>query len=348
MNNIASLPYSEIEIDRFGDLVNPLSLDSVAPAENLFVMVHGWNTTIDTARGLYTNFFNQFLESGAPAARCAVLGILWPSEKCAPPADIPGGAAALDPAAQREFVTSLRALLPDQPDDEGASQLLRMDGADLLGGAASARHVFDMLLNFTTYHLMKDRAGIIGRTGLARALNQIHDDYPGVRIHLLGHSFGCRAITAAAAATRNPVASMTLFQAAFSHNSFSPDFDSTHQPGGFRSVVDDAKCAGPIVITHSVNDEAVGLGYPIASRILRQQASSLGGADDRYGALGRNGARHTPEALDAEMLPKGAPYHFTPGRIFNLQADDIIRAHADIVHPETAWASICAAGLGRL
>lgn len=358
MNNICDLPYSEIELDQFGNLVDPLSLDNIAPAENLFVMVHGWNSTIDVARALYTNLFTQFSctrKTNAIPEPCAVLGILWPSEKYAPPALIPGGAASLDLETQREFVAGLRALLPDQPDDEGARELLAMDGAELLGGAAGIgdrvagiRQAIDMLLNLATYHLMKERAGIVGRVGLTRALDQIQDDYPGICVHLAGHSFGCRAITAAAAAARRPVASMTLFQAAFSHNSFSPDFDSTHQPGGFRSVVDEAKCDGPILITHSVRDEAVGFYYPIASRILRQNASSFGDASDRYGALGRNGARHTPEASDGDLLPEGAPYSLAPRRIFNLQADDIIYAHADIVKPETAWALISAAGLARL
>jgi hypothetical protein len=346
MNNICDLPYSEIEIDKFGNLVDPLSLDNIAPAENLFVMVHGWNSNIEDARALYSNFFTQFSrtkEVQAAPQPCAVLGILWPSEKYAPAALIPGGAACLDPGTQREFVANVRALLPDQPDDEGARELLTMDGADLLsdveGGAAGVGHAVDMLINLGTYHLMKDRAGIVGRAGIARSLDQIHDDYPGIRIHLAGHSFGCRAITSAAAAVRNAVASMTLFQAAFSHNSFSPS-------GGFRSVVDDAKCEGPILITHSLRDEAVGICYPIASRILRQSASSFGGANDRYGALGRNGARHTPEAADGDLLPEGVPYAFAAGRIYNLQADDIIRAHSDIVKPATAWALLSAAGLG--
>jgi pimeloyl-ACP methyl ester carboxylesterase len=358
MNNICDLPYSEIELDQFGNLVDPLSLDSIAPAENLFVIVHGWNSTIDVARALYTNLFTQFSrtrKAHATTQSCAVLGILWPSEKYAPSTLIPGGAACLDLEAQREFVASLRTLLPDQPDDEGARELLTMDGAELLGGAAGigdrlagVRHAIDRLLNLVTYHLMKQRAGIVGRIGLARSLDQIQDDYPGIRIHLAGHSFGCRAITAAAAAARRPLASMTLLQAAFSHNSFSPDFDSTHQPGGFRSVVDEAKCDGPILITHSARDEAVGFYYPVASRIFRQNASSFGGPNDRYGALGRNGARRTPEASDGDLLPEGVPYSLTPGGIFNLQADDIIRAHADVVKPETAWALISAAGLARL
>jgi pimeloyl-ACP methyl ester carboxylesterase len=195
---------------------------------------------------------------------------------------------------------------------------------------------------------MKDRAGIVGRQGVASALDQIQSAFPGIRIHLAGHSFGCRVVASAASATAKPVACMTLFQAAFSHNSFSPDYDSTHQPGGFRDIVDGRKCEGPMLITHSVNDEALGLCYPLASRIFGQNSSSFGDANDVYGALGRNGARHTPEASDGDLLAEGVRYSFAPGRIFNLRADRFIQAHADIVKPETAWALIAAAGLGRV
>jgi len=185
-----------------------------------------------------------------------------------------------------------------------------------------------------TYHAMKYRAGVVGRGAIASILDALE-----TRVHLIGHSFGARAITAAASATHRAVASMTLLQAAFSQNSFGPE-------GAFRNVITERKCAGPILITHSVHDEALGLCYPIASRILRQNASGLGDANDRYGALGRNGARHTPEASFGDLLPEGAPYSFSSGRIFNLCADRIIHSHADIVKPEIAWALIAAAGWG--
>ena len=311
MTNICNLPYFEIEIDKFGNLVHLLSLNKFPVAQDLFVMVHGWNSDIDDARGLYTNFFTQFSRTlhtyaapGVTSRQCAVMGILWPSEKY-------------------------------------------VDASEIAGGAAGFLSSTGMLRRDTTYRLMKNRAGIVGRGGVASTLDQIRGAFPGIRIHLAGHSFGCRAIVAAAAATAKPVDSMTLLQAAFSHNSFSPDYDSTHQPGGFRYVVSGRKCEGPMLVTHSVKDEALALYYPIASRIFRQNSSSIGDAGDLYGALGRNGARHTPEASDGDLLAEGAPYSFAPGRIFNLQADHIIQAHSDIVKPETAWALIAAAGLGR-
>lgn len=299
MNTICNLPYSEAAIDKFGNLVDPQCLDRIVVAENLFAICHGWNSDIDSARDLYENFFHQFCRTleayGAPgitAQRCAVLGILWPSEKFADPALTPGGAAGLG------------------------------------------------LRRATTYRLMKNRAGIIGRGALALTLDRLQDDYPGTRIHLLGHSFGARAITAAAAAIAQPVASMTLLQAAFSQNAFSPR-------GAFRKLVTGRKFGGPMLITHSVHDEALGVCYPLASRILRQRASGLGVPSDVYGALGRNGAVHTPEASFGDLHAEGAPYSFEAGRIYNLRSDSVIRAHADIVKPEIAWALIAAAGLGR-
>lgn len=287
MTTVHSLPYFELEIDKLGNLVTP---SQIVPRENLFAMAHGWNSDMNDARALYDDFFNQFnrtLEAhGIPEAakKCAVMGILWPSEKYADPALTPGGAAGM------------------------------------------------RLRRAATYRLMKHRAGIAGRGALALVLNRIQ-----ARIHLVGHSFGARVITAAAAVATRPVASMTLLQAAFSQNAFSP-------AGAFRNIITGHKCEGPILITHSANDGALGVYYPIASRILRQNASSL---LEGYGALGRNGAQRTQEASFGELLPEGAPYSFSPGRIFNLRADAIIQAHADIVKPETAWALIAAAGLGR-
>lgn len=61
------------------------------------------------------------------------------------------------------------------------------------------------------------------------------------RIHLGGHSFGARLVTAAAAnAATNKLHRMSLLQAAFSHNGFSKAMN-----GFFRSVVDKARISGP-------------------------------------------------------------------------------------------------------
>jgi hypothetical protein len=174
---------------------------------------------------------------------------------------------------------------------------------------------------------------------------------PGLRVHLVGHSFGGRLVSAAAmgrvgSETIAP-ASMTLLQAAFSHNGFAEDFDRARD-GFFREVVSGRKVAGPIVITHTKNDRAVGLAYPIASRLSRQDASDLGDEEDVFGGIGRNGAlaRVTPEAVAGELLGADGVYAFTAGKLHNLEADRFIAGHSDITGPEVANALLAAARLG--
>lgn len=68
---------------------------------------------------------------------------------------------------------------------------------------------------------------------------------------------------------------------------------------------------GSIVITHTKNDLAVGVAYPLASRIARDNADALGDQIDPYGGMGRNGAQHTPELDRTEQnrttLTEGDP-----------------------------------------
>ena len=78
-------------------------------------------------------------------------------------------------------------------------------------------------LNYLTYYEMKARAGTVGK-GVGQLLDKLG---PAVqRIYIIGHSFGCRVVSAAAMASTTPkIQSMALLQAAFSHNSFSANFD---------------------------------------------------------------------------------------------------------------------------
>ena len=278
-------------------------------------------------------------------------------------------------AARREFVLHLRALLDPagaHPDD-GTQEFFTVDpldifesfeepvpapaatgggGAAALDGAGGAAGLGDLLsgvkaaarriANFASYYEMKQRAGTVGRSGLAPVLRQLRERAPALRLHLVGHSFGGRLITAAAHSlpARTPAVSMTLLQAAFSHNGLASRFDEKND-GAFREVMSEARISGPIVITHTKNDRAVGIAYPLASRISRQQASALGDQDDPYGGMGRNGAQHMGnEAQDGELLAVGNAYTFAPGRVFNLRADDFIKDHSDVTGEQVAYALV--------
>lgn len=192
------------------------------------------------------------------------------------------------------------------------------------------------LLNFTTYYEMKTRAGTVGSNGLAIVIDRLA---PSVNaIHLIGHSFGGRVVTAAAAAARSrKFKSMTLLQAAFSHNGFSKSMN-----GFFRKVVDEKKVSGPILITHSDKDRAVGIAYPLASRLNQDDRMALGDANDRFGGIGRNGAQKTDEAVKVTMLDATGSYQFSDGKLFNLNGDRIIAGHGDVFRKPCVFAVLSA------
>jgi hypothetical protein len=220
-------------------------------------------------------------------------------------------------------------------------------GVSRAGGSASIGSFFSgvlsaarNLLNFTTYYQMKERAGVVGGIGLSAVLHKIRQQSPHLKIHLIGHSFGGRLVTAAVLGQKGqPVlnlASMTLLQAAFSHNGFAAKFEG--KPGFFRQVISDARITGPVLITCTINDRAVGIAYPLASLIAGQNASALGDANDPYGGMGRNGAQHTPEANNGVLVGVGDSYSFVGGKLYNLVADAVIKDHSDICGPQVAYA----------
>jgi hypothetical protein len=98
------------------------------------------------------------------------------------------------------------------------------------------------------------------------------------------------------------------------------------------------KVHGPILVTCTKNDRAVGIAYPLASRLGGQNAAALGDENDPYGGIGRNGAVKTPEAFAGALLATNAAYEFASGGIYNLKADAFISDHSDICSPQVAWA----------
>lgn len=216
-----------------------------------------------------------------------------------------------------------------------------------LGGLFSGgpRGAARNLGNFLTYYKMKERAGTVGAGGAYQVLTEVQQQRPGLRLHLVGHSFGARLVTAATAGPpgRPPlrVSSLSLLQAAFSHYSFAENYDG-QKDGAFVRVVQGGVVSGPILITHTANDEAVGVAYPLASLLRNQVGAGLGDKNDRFGGLGRNGARKTANAHEGELLPVGGAYAFTPGHVHNLLADKFIASHGAVANEQTAYALMTA------
>jgi hypothetical protein len=208
------------------------------------------------------------------------------------------------------------------------------------GGAAGLVEIFSgfkaaaiNLLNYTTYYEMKTRSGSVGKNGVGPLIDKLASQVE--RIHLVGHSFGSRVITSAALNSKNDrIKSMTLIQAAFSQNGF-----SRIEQGFYRAVVDNRRVKGPVLITHTHNDRAVGLAYPLASRISGDKTMAFGDKDDLFGAMGRNGAQKMEqgEAVEGKLLPVGGAYAFKANTYFNLEASDFIKDHNDVKGKEVGY-----------
>lgn len=287
--------------------------------------------------------------------------------------------------ARTEFADLLRTLLPKKssPDVDAAGDFSKLPGDEIIqrlskpvpvarskpkagggaamigggaartgGGAAGVGQFFSgiksgaaHLLNLITYYQMKERSGLVGSTGVNQVLRSIRTRNPKIKLHLMGHSFGGRLVTAAVAGPEggSPVRAdtLTLMQAAFSHYGFSERYDGT-KDGFFRKVVTDKIVSGPTLITCTQNDLAVGMAYPLASLLAGQVAAALGDKNDKFGGIGRNGAQKTPEASDGTLLEPGKAYKFKPGKLYNLNSDAIIKDHGDICHNEVLYAMLSA------
>jgi hypothetical protein len=287
-----------------------------------------------------------------PKAQVQFVGIIRSllSDKAAHPED---GSKDFFKLKESQLLEKLRQPVPVQPSRPGgggAAVIGSSTAGSAPGGAAGLSDVGDSilagirrLLNYATYYKMKERAGLVGANGVAKMLRTLRQKSPALRLHLVGHSFGARLVTAAAdaAGSTDKIDTLTLLQGAYSHNGLAPKFDGKNN-GFFRAVVTGKKVRGPILATCTKNDRAVGIAYPLASRVAGQNAAALGDENDPYGGIGRNGAVKTPEAQAATLLAVNSGYTFDAGRIYNLKADSFIMDHGDIAKPEVAWALLCA------
>lgn len=258
--------------------------------------------------------------------------------------------------ARAEFAESLRSLVSPAAAsaDDASTEMFAVSGDILMSRlarpltpvrAGGAWDAATNLLNYLTFYEMKARAGTVGVQGLAPLLGNLRTARPDLRLHLVGHSFGARLVTAAAGAVTGTISTVTLLQGAFSQYGFADNW-GTGRPGYFRPVIDKHRVTGPMLITYTVNDVLLGIAYALASRIAGDFNADLvapGGATDLYGALGHNGALNTPEAVPATLLPVGGAYSWRPGAPHNLLSDQFISGHSDVAGQQVAYALLSGA-----
>jgi hypothetical protein len=243
------------------------------------------------------------------------------------------------------FLDALRrcGTVLQEPPTTGAAGL-----ADPIGGIW---HGAKEALRQLTYWQMKNRAGVVGRAGLGPVLAHLPTAVPGVRIHLIGHSFGARLVSFAASVAPQ-VRSVTLLQGALSRWAFAPTLHfAPHRAGALAAMPPGV--AGPVTICYSTNDSALGVFYPLASLAAGDDAAAVPSLTRRWGALGFHGATATNAPVVSVAAPgrRGA-YPFEQGRILNVDATAVVRrggppsgAHSDVLQPELTWLVLHAGGL---
>ena len=230
------------------------------------------------------------------------------------------------------------ALGPDVDVDAGAAET---------AGPATAGGIFDprdIVRAFTVYK-MKDRAGVVGATGASELVNDLlaAGDF---RLHLIGHSYGCRLLLSAICARdlSRKAWSLLLLEPAVNYLCFDRQVPKRGTPGGYRAAL--SRVEEPIMSTFSPNDRALHDFFHLAVRRGRDlgelKIAALGAVPSLYAALGGWG----PGGLDddeAEELPlTRCPERYAPKgqatRVLALNGATGITSHSDVINDWTFWA----------
>jgi hypothetical protein len=255
-------------------------------------------------------------------------------------------ATAPDDEGVRSDVTSADDLLAaamsmDEPEpdlDEVGTVTDTNETLRAAGGLPDWLDPRNLLKPFTVWQ-MKDRAGVVGARGVAPLLEALLDK-SNARLHLLGHSYGCKVVMTAvsrpATLTRN-VESALLLQPAVSHYAFAPSVPERHVPGGFHRAL--SRVNRPVVSTFSPHDSALRKMFHVAVRRHDDLGELQAAAEDvpTYGALGGFG----PQASNATVVKiaaVGNTYDLSGnGRIIGVDGTGVIKGHGDISQPATWW-----------
>jgi hypothetical protein len=196
-------------------------------------------------------------------------------------------------------------------------------------------------LQLYTYFQMKQRAGIVGAGGVCQMIARLQKEFPLARVHLIGHSFGCKVMLSALTgkeALPRPVDTVVLLQGAVSFQCFADRVKgvSPNTAGGYEKAV--ANVRGPIVATFSDKDLAVKKAYPAASRLAKQigecdRPASDFVIDKWYQGLGAAGVNDVPEVA---ILDNSGGYKFDKG-LYSINATKHVEEHDRIYNPHVAW-----------
>jgi len=203
-----------------------------------------------------------------------------------------------------------------------------------------------------SYWTMKKRGRSVGEGGMHTFLKDLQNA-TSARVLLMGHSFGTIVVSGmlggpnARGSLMRSVDSVALVQGAVSLWCYASAIPFGGGGAGyFNPILGDRKVSGPIIVTRSKNDSAVGVFYPLASQV-KGSASFDPVKLPEFGAIGAFGIQGIDDGMrnELQMLPANGSYTLEKGKIYNLESSQFIAkkegasgAHSDIAGPEVAHA----------
>lgn len=250
-----------------------------------------------------------------------------------------------DAPSAEDLVAAATTLEEPEPDyDEvgtigGDTGSLRTAG--VLGALTAALDPRNLVKPFTVWQ-MKDRAGRVGMRGVSPLLTAILST-SNARVHLLGHSFGCKVVMTAASCPdtlARPIESAFLMQPAVSQYAFAGRVPERGVPGGFHRAL--GRIRRPILSTFSQHDNPLRRMFHVAVRRhddLGELQIAAEGTPSRFGALGGFGPQASNATFDAIRDPLSEYDLSGTARIVGVDGSRTISGHGAISQPSTWWAA---------
>jgi hypothetical protein len=349
---------------------------SADPITDVVIMSHGWLNDLPEAMASYDDWI-AVVEQTRPATvgatapfRPLVIAIHWPSKPAtlsanAPvpkvPFEGPSRAPAPGAAATPEATTPPGGTAPEATADvpaapegtttETTAPAAAAQPAD--GNPPRKRHAGPIALlysivPFFSFYQMKARAEKIGADAVGPLIGSLQERQPGVRVHVMGHSFGAKVVAESIqqrpASTVKPISSMFLVEGAFSTWAFAGKEANpygTTDDGSVASVFKLPMVTGVSVAGTSVYDYALHRMFPGAEAIdmtvkrlrhvpwrfpsLHQPPNvSLVGAVGAWGFAGFDGRQQVHTMLTSANGGLTQTYGFQPGGIYHLVTDNVV------------------------
>lgn len=258
------------------------------------------------------------------------------------------------PAAQVDDILALWAALEIElaGTDEGlvvagptgaAEPDVELDAGPLAAGLLSFLDPRN-IIRLATVLQMKDRAGVVGSRGVAAVLDGLLRAAPAARLHLIGHSYGCKVVLSAVCAhpLARTVRSMLLMQPALSYLALAEQLPDEGASGGYHAAK--ARCELPIVTTWTRDDFPLRTVFQLAVR----RSSDLGEQDigaagrerppSKFAAMGGWGPESGGEVRDELIRTPGqGRYDLAGTEVLALESNGVIKDHGNVVQDATAW-----------